>query len=79
MNPSPVVVVSRRIFPTLIDEMRTRYTVIDNQADASWSAEQLAAHLADAELRRGRHVRGVEAVGVAVVRVPAGRAVRRSF
>jgi lactate dehydrogenase-like 2-hydroxyacid dehydrogenase len=49
MKPSAVVVVSRRIFPALIDELRTRYTVIDNQADASWSAEHLAAHLANAD------------------------------
>jgi lactate dehydrogenase-like 2-hydroxyacid dehydrogenase len=43
------IVISRRIFPALVDELKTRYAVVDNQADASWSAAQLAAHLADAD------------------------------
>ncbi len=43
------VVVTRRIFPELIDALRATFTVIDNQADESLSRTQLLANLADAE------------------------------
>jgi lactate dehydrogenase-like 2-hydroxyacid dehydrogenase len=43
------VVVSRRIFPALIDELKSRYTVVDNQTDATPTPEGLAAQLADAD------------------------------
>src|SRR5258706_4059498 len=43
------VVVTRRIFPELIDALRATFTVMDNQADESLSRTQLLATLADAE------------------------------
>ncbi len=46
---TPKVVVSRRIFPALIDQLRTRYAVTDNQPDATLAPEALAAQLADAD------------------------------
>ena len=49
MSAPAKVVISRRIFPALVDELKTRYRVVDNQADAALSAEQLAALLADAD------------------------------
>lgn len=49
MRAKPKVVVSRRIFPALIDELRTRYDVADNQDDAAWTPEHLAVRLADAD------------------------------
>jgi len=49
MTTPPKVVVARRIFPALIDELRGRYRLSDNQDDATWTPEQLAAHAADAD------------------------------
>jgi len=49
MSNPPKVVVSRRIFPALIDELRTRYTVVDNQNDLTLTADVLGAQLADAD------------------------------
>jgi lactate dehydrogenase-like 2-hydroxyacid dehydrogenase len=49
MSTAPKVVVSRRIFPALVEELKARYRVVDNQADASWSAAELVAQLADAD------------------------------
>lgn len=43
------VVVTRRIFPELIEELRTRYALVDNQGDASWTAAELAQRLRDAD------------------------------
>lgn len=43
------VVVTRRIFPELIDELRARYDVRDNQEDASLAPAELARLLADAD------------------------------
>ncbi len=43
------VVVTRRIFPELIEELRARYELVDNQEDAVWSAAQLAERLRDAD------------------------------
>jgi lactate dehydrogenase-like 2-hydroxyacid dehydrogenase len=43
------VVVTRRIFPELIHELKARYTVGDNQDDAAWTSTQLAARLRDAD------------------------------
>jgi lactate dehydrogenase-like 2-hydroxyacid dehydrogenase len=49
MSSRPKIVISRRIFPALVDALRGRYEVTDNQADVSLAAEQLAAQLADAD------------------------------
>lgn len=49
MSSRPKIIVSRRIFPALVDALRGRYEVTDNQADVSLAAEQLAAQLADAD------------------------------
>jgi len=48
-SEAPRVVVSRRIFPELIEELACRYRVIDNQADHAWRPAELAARLADAD------------------------------
>lgn len=45
----PKIVVSRRLFAGLIEELRSRYTVVDNQADRAIAPAELAALLADAE------------------------------
>lgn len=49
MSTARTVVVTRRIFPALIDELKTRYTVVDNQDDIALSPDQLAARLATAD------------------------------
>ncbi|MCS6944054.1 MAG: D-glycerate dehydrogenase [Sutterellaceae bacterium] len=43
------VAVTRRIFPELIDFLRARYEVRDNQADAPLSPQALREHLRDAD------------------------------
>ncbi|MFN9211427.1 MAG: 2-hydroxyacid dehydrogenase [Betaproteobacteria bacterium] len=48
-EPNLKIAVARRIFPALIDELRRRYDVRDNQDDASLTAPALAARLADAD------------------------------
>ncbi|HUL67068.1 MAG TPA: D-glycerate dehydrogenase [Burkholderiaceae bacterium] len=45
----PRVVVSRRIFQRLIDELRADFEVTDNQSDAMWSAADLARALRDSD------------------------------
>jgi len=45
----PRIVVSRRIFPQLVDELRTEFEVADNQADAVWAAADLERALRDAD------------------------------
>lgn len=48
-TPRPRIVVSRRLFPELIDELRNEFEVIDNQDDHSWTPEQFALALRDAD------------------------------
>jgi glyoxylate reductase len=48
-EPRYRVAVTRRIFPALIDELKQRYDVIDNQDDLSLAPDQLAERLADAD------------------------------
>lgn len=43
------VVLTRRIFPALVDELRSRYRVVDNQADETPTPDGLAAALEDAD------------------------------
>jgi len=45
----PRVVVTRRIFPELIEGLAADFDVRDNQDDAAWSSIELAAALADAD------------------------------
>jgi len=45
----PRVVVTRRIFEDLAQELRGRFDVIDNQDDEDWSTQQLRERLADAD------------------------------
>ncbi|MFN7571399.1 MAG: 2-hydroxyacid dehydrogenase [Betaproteobacteria bacterium] len=47
--PNPKIAVTRRIFPALIDELRRRHDVRDNQDDLPLTAAELAARLADAD------------------------------
>ncbi len=51
LNPPPPlrarVLVTRRVFPDLLDQLRARHDVVDNQDDAPWTTAELAAHLAD--------------------------------
>lgn len=49
LSATPRVVVSRRIFPELVEALAGRYRVIDNQPDLTWSEADLAKHLADAD------------------------------
>jgi lactate dehydrogenase-like 2-hydroxyacid dehydrogenase len=48
-NGRPRVVVTRRIFAELVEELRADFEVVDNQADASWSPAELAAALREAD------------------------------
>lgn len=43
------VVVTRRIFPDLVDRLRDEFEVLDNQQDQRWSDEDFRARLADAD------------------------------
>ena len=43
------VVVSRRIFPALVNELRSEFDLVANQDDVAWSASELAAALRDAD------------------------------
>jgi lactate dehydrogenase-like 2-hydroxyacid dehydrogenase len=43
------IVVTRRVYPELIEPLRSEYSVLCNQEDAAWSAADLARALADAD------------------------------
>ncbi len=43
------VVVTRRVFPAIIDELKGEFEVRSNQEDATWSAAELATALGDAD------------------------------
>jgi lactate dehydrogenase-like 2-hydroxyacid dehydrogenase len=45
----PRIVVTRRIFPELVQALSADFDVRDNQADANWSPTELAAALRDAD------------------------------
>jgi glyoxylate reductase len=49
MTSKQRVVVSRRIFPTLVDELRGEFDLLSNQDDVAWNAGELAAALRDAD------------------------------
>jgi glyoxylate/hydroxypyruvate/2-ketogluconate reductase len=49
MSAMPRVVVTRRIFQDLVDQLRADFDVIDNQTDASWSAQEYAAAMREAD------------------------------
>ena len=49
MNPSLRVVVSRRIFPDLIEALQRQFVVVANQDDHAWAPGELAAALRDAD------------------------------
>ena len=42
------VVVTRGIFPEVVDALRRRFEVVHNEEDRPWSPEELAARLAGA-------------------------------
>ncbi len=46
---SPSVVVTRRIYPFLIDELKAAYTLLDNQDDHTLAGEELVLRLARAD------------------------------
>ncbi len=55
------VVITRRIFPDLLEALRKRFVVRDNQADDVWSDGQLRERLADADgvlVDPGRRISG---------------------
>jgi lactate dehydrogenase-like 2-hydroxyacid dehydrogenase len=43
------IVVTRRVYPELLEPLRAEFDVLDNQADAAWSAAEIAAALATAD------------------------------
>ena len=43
------VVVTRRIFPELVAELRDEFDVVDNQEDVGWRPDELAGALKDAD------------------------------
>jgi glyoxylate reductase len=49
MTSKQRVVISRRIFPALIDELRGEFDLLSNQDDVVWNAAELAAALRDAD------------------------------
>lgn len=49
MTSNQRVVVSRRIFPALIDELRGEFDILSNQDDVAWTAGELATALRDAD------------------------------
>jgi len=48
-NEPPRVVVTRRIYPFLIDELKSTYALVDNQDDHSLARDELAQRLAAAD------------------------------
>ena len=48
-SPRERIVVSRRIFPELITQLRNEFDVIDNQEDLAWEPVELAAAMKDAD------------------------------
>jgi lactate dehydrogenase-like 2-hydroxyacid dehydrogenase len=49
MSYRPHVVISRRIFPSLVDELRGEFDVVANQDDVAWGAAELAAAMREAD------------------------------
>ncbi|MEP6607919.1 MAG: D-glycerate dehydrogenase [Burkholderiaceae bacterium] len=47
--PAQRVVVTRRIFPELVADLKREFDVVDNEADVGWTALQLVAALKDAD------------------------------
>jgi lactate dehydrogenase-like 2-hydroxyacid dehydrogenase len=43
------IVVTRRVYPALLEPLRSEFIVLDNQEDAAWSAADLARALTDAD------------------------------
>src|SRR5215203_651229 len=48
-KPAKHVVVTRRIFPELIEDLKRDFEVTDNESDVAWNAAELAAALKDAD------------------------------
>ncbi|SPE35183.1 Glyoxylate reductase [Burkholderiales bacterium] len=57
----PRVVVTRRIFPDLAQQLRRDYEVLDNQDDANWTTEELLARLSAADALLTDPVRQIDA------------------
>lgn len=49
MKKSQRVVISRRIFPELVAELKNEFDVLDNQEDIGWTSVELATALKDAD------------------------------
>ncbi len=64
MSSTRRVVVARRVFPALIDALKQRYEVVDNQSDADLTPEQLTRMLADAD---GALISGRERIDAALL------------
>lgn len=64
MSSMRKVAVARRVFPELIDALRQRYEVVDNQTDADLTPAELGRMLADAD---GALISGRERVDAALL------------
>jgi len=60
-EPRPRVVVTRRIFPDLAEELRRIYVVLDNQDDEDWSKQDLLDRLTHADALLADPARQVDA------------------
>ena len=60
----PKILVARAVFPEVIARLETHFEVETNQADESWSREQLIAHLRDKE---GAFTTGGERIDAALL------------
>jgi glyoxylate/hydroxypyruvate/2-ketogluconate reductase len=64
MSSQRKVVVARRVFPALIDALKQRYEVIDNQSDADLTPDELTRMLAGAD---GALISGRERIDAALL------------
>lgn len=63
-NLSKTVLVARAVFPEVLERLRAHFTVIDNQADTVWDAQELTQRLREAD---GALTMGVERVDAALL------------
>jgi gluconate 2-dehydrogenase len=60
----PAVLISRRIFPEVIERLRAHFEVEDNEADVVWTRDELIAHL---QGKAGLFVTGTQPVDAALL------------
>ena len=72
-SSKPAVLVCRRVFPEVLERLRARFDVEDNEADAVWSRDELIARL---QGKAGAWITGTQPVDAALLDVcPQLRAV----